>query len=52
MFGIGRSSTTGGKVGKAAPKGTPPGRGIPVTTPTTGTRAVGRKPSKPRQSGS
>ena len=37
-----RKSTTG-KVGKAAPKGTPPGKGIPITTPK-GTPGKGRKP--------
>lgn len=33
--------------GTAAPKGTPPGRGIPVKDPKPGTRVVG---SKPRES--
>lgn len=42
-------SSNGKVVGTAAPKGTPPGKGIPVTkSKPTGTRVVGK--SKPRQS--
>lgn len=53
MFGIGKSSSTGGKVGRAAKPGDKVNRtGIPATTPTTGTRVVGRKPSKSRKPGS
>lgn len=46
MFGLGSKNTPGKVTGTAAPKGTPPGRGIPVTNPKPGTRVVGSKPRK------
>lgn len=51
MFGIGKnSSSTGGKVGTAAPKGTPPGKALPATGKRTGTVAKGRPPKNKRTS--
>jgi hypothetical protein len=47
LFGKSNGST-GKVIGKAAPKGTPPGKGIPVAKSKTGTRVVAK--SKPRQS--
>jgi hypothetical protein len=42
------SKRSKGTVGKAAPKGTPPGKGIPVTNPDpTKKRVVGSKPRRP-----